>query len=350
MCSQMKHVNGQTSSRGRTILKMVIEDFVRTAHPVASKRLKDKYNIELSSASIRNTLHSLEEVGLLNHIHTSSGRIPTDIGYRYYVDELLELTEPTPSMKKIAMDELLAASSNIDRLLQITANSVAQVSNLFGFALLSAEVRSELTDLNLVKLSSGQILMVVGFKSDKVRTIILNLSMEIKDSLIDTIGSVLRERLVGLNVLEIIETIGDRLKDQRHFDNEIIQVLIQNAHEYFRISEDDQIFVSGKDQLWEHPEFSDPSEMMTMMKMLDNSETIKMSAKIPSDLGQSTIAIGSENPADFMEGCSVAARSINIGFDSISFGIIGPKRMNYGEVVTVLDLYADTIDGLNDDK
>ena len=330
MCSQMKHVNGQTSSRGRTILKMVIEDFVRTAHPVASKRLKDKYNIELSSASIRNTLHSLEEVGLLNHIHTSSGRIPTDIGYRYYVDELLELTEPTPSMKKIAMDELLAASSNIDRLLQITANSVAQVSNLFGFALLSAEVRSELTDLNLVKLSSGQILMVVGF--------------------IDTIGSVLRERLVGLNVLEIIETIGDRLKDQRHFDNEIIQVLIQNAHEYFRISEDDQIFVSGKDQLWEHPEFSDPSEMMTMMKMLDNSETIKMSAKIPSDLSHSTIAIGSENPADFMEGCSVAARSINIGFDSISFGIIGPKRMNYGEVVTVLDLYADTIDGLNDDK
>ena len=83
MCSQMKHVNDQTSSRGRTILKMVIEDFVRTAHPVASKRLKDKYNIELSSASIRNTLHSLEEVGLLNHIHTSSGRIPTDIGYRY---------------------------------------------------------------------------------------------------------------------------------------------------------------------------------------------------------------------------------------------------------------------------
>ncbi|MBF89160.1 MAG: heat-inducible transcription repressor HrcA [Candidatus Marinimicrobia bacterium] len=349
MFNRMKDCKNQTSNRDRIIFKIVVEDFVRTAHPVASKRLKDKYKIDLSSSSIRNTLHSLEAVGLLNHIHTSSGRVPTDIGYRYYVDELLELVEPTQSMKKVAMDELLSASSNIDRLLQITANSVAQVSHLFGFALLSAEIKSELTDLNLVKLSSGQILMVVGFKSDKVRTIVLNLSMEIKDSLIETIGSVLRERLVGLNVSEIIETISDRLKDQSYFDNEIIQVIIQNAQEYFTTSDDDQIFVSGKDYLFQHPEFSDPSEIQTMIRVLDNSETIKISAKLPSKSGQSVITIGAENSTEFMQDYSVATRSINIGDDSISFGVIGPKRMNYSEVVTVLDLYANTIDGLNDD-
>ena len=80
----------QPSDRDKAILKMVIEDFVDTAHPVASKRLKEEYNLELSPATIRNTLHFLEEVGLLSHIHTSSGRIPTDFGYRFYVDELLE--------------------------------------------------------------------------------------------------------------------------------------------------------------------------------------------------------------------------------------------------------------------
>ena len=114
--------------RAREILKMVIEDFVRTAHPVASKRLKEEYSIELSAASIRNTLHSLEEVGLLGHIHTSSGRIPTDFGYRYYVDELLESRMASESMQQIAMDELAAASSNVERLFQITANSLAELN------------------------------------------------------------------------------------------------------------------------------------------------------------------------------------------------------------------------------
>ena len=202
----------KANERDRTILKMVVEDFVQTAHPVASKRLKDEYSLTLSSASISNTLHGVEEVGLLSHLHTSSGRVPTDIGYRFYVDELLQSMAPSNSVRQIAMKELTAASSNVDRLLQITANSLAQLSNLFGFAVLETEEESELTDLDLVKLSSGQVLMVVGFKSEKVRTVLLNLSLDIKDSLIDMINSLLKERLIGLTVSEITETIGDRLK------------------------------------------------------------------------------------------------------------------------------------------
>ena len=328
---------------------MVVEDFVRTAHPVASKRLKDKYKIQLSSASIRNTLHSLEKAGLLNHVHTSSGRVPTDVGYRYYVDKLLELVDPPDSMRQIAMDELGAASSSVDRLLQITANSLAQLSSLFGFAILSAEAESELTDLDLVKLSSGQVLMVVGFKSEKVRTILLNLSIEINDSLIETVRSVLKERIVGLTVSEITNTISDRLMGETFFHNEIVQVIIENAEEYFTVSEGHNIFVSAKDQLWQHPEFSDPSEMRAMIKALDDSETIKISATHPSSgASEATIAIGTENPADVMHCCSVVTKAVSIGDNNISFGVIGPTRMNYGKVVTVLDLYATTIDGLND--
>lgn len=334
-------------NRAREILKMVIEDFVRTAHPVASKRLKEEYSIELSAASIRNTLHSLEEVGLLGHIHTSSGRIPTDFGYRYYVDELLESKMASESMQQIAMDELAAASSNVERLFQITANSLAQLNHLFGFAILSANSQSKLTDLDLVKLSSGQVLLVVGFKSEKVKTVLLNLSMGIKDSLVEMVASILRERLVGLTVSEIIKTIGDRLRDQSLFDNEIIQVIIENVEDYFPISTEDEIFSSAKDQLWQHPEFSEPDDMQSMIATLDNSEAIRKSVNLSNESEGLTIAIGSENPDHSMQSCSVVTKSIVLGENSASFGVIGPTRMNYAEVLTALNLFSSTIDKLS---
>ena len=338
----------KANERDRTILKMVVEDFVQTAHPVASKRLKDEYSLTLSSASIRNTLHGLEEVGLLSHLHTSSGRVPTDIGYRFYVDELLQSMAPSNSVRQIAMKELTAASSNVDRLLQITANSLAQLSNLFGFAVLETEEESELTDLDLVKLSSGQVLMVVGFKSEKVRTVLLNLSLDIKDSLIDMINSLLKERLIGLTVSEITETIGDRLKGQSLIDSELIQVIIENADEYFAVSAEDEVYVSSKDHLWQHPEFSDPLDMQMIMHTLDSAEIIRISASLPLGADETILAIGGENQTDAMHHCSVATREIKDGKKSISFGVIGPMRMNYGEVISVMEVFAETMNQIKD--
>ncbi|MEE2876984.1 MAG: heat-inducible transcriptional repressor HrcA [Candidatus Neomarinimicrobiota bacterium] len=345
----MTETKTTATDRDRTILKIVVEDFVQTAHPVASKRLKDEYSLHLSPASIRNTLHGLEEAGFLGHLHTSSGRVPTDTGYRFYVDELLGSPVPSSSVQRIAMKELAAASSNADRLLQITANSLGQLSNLFGFAVLEAEEDSELTDLDLVKLSSGQVLMVVGFKSEKVQTVLLNLSLEIKDSLIDMINSLLKERLVGLTVSEITGTIADRLRGQVVFDSELVQVIIENAEEYFAISSENGVFVSSKDQLWQHPEFSSPSDMRIMMRALDNSETIRVSASLPSKDDETILAIGGENPTGAMHDCSVVTRAVGVGEkEVISFGVIGPTRMNYGEVISVLDVFATTITRLKD--
>ena len=337
----------QPSDRDKAILKMVIEDFVDTAHPVASKRLKEEYNLELSPATIRNTLHFLEEVGLLSHIHTSSGRIPTDFGYRFYVDELLESKVASESMRQIAMDELAAASFNVERLFQITANSLAQLNHLFGFAILLVDSRRKLTNLDLVKLSSGQVLLVLGFKSEKVRTVLLNLSLEIKDSLIEMVASILRERLIGLSVSDITKTIGNRLRGQSIFESEIIQVIIENAEDYFSVSSEDEIFSSTKDQLWQHPEFSEPDNMQSMINALDNSKTIRSSVDMSAESASLTVAIGSENSAQSMHSCSVVTKSMVLGENSACFGVIGPTRMNYAEVLTVLDLFASTIEKLN---
>lgn len=332
------------SGRERAILKIVVDDFVRTAHPVASKRLKEKYGVELSPASIRNTLHSLEEVGLLSHLHTSSGRVPTDFGYRYYVDELLESKVASESLRRRAMEELTTASTSVERLLQITANSLAQLNKLFGFTILSADDKSELTDLDLVQLSSGQVLLVVGFKSEQVKTVVLNLSMEMRGSAVEMVASMLRERLVGLTVSEIRDTIGDRLRDRHLFDSEIVQVIIANAEEYFAVSLDDEIYASSKDQLWQHPEFGELADMQSMISTLDDTETIRSSAGLSVVEGGVGITIGSENADHTMQSCSVVTKTINVGGASACLGVIGPTRMDYSEVVTVVNLFASAID------
>ena len=170
--------------------------------------------------------------------------------------------------------------------------------------------------------------------------------MGIKDSLVEMVASILRERLVGLTVSEIIKTIGERLSYQSFFDNEIIQVIIENVEDYFPISNEDEIFSSTKDQLWQHPEFSEPDNMQSMIAALDDSEAIRKSVNLSDESEGLTIAIGSENPDHSMQSCSVMTKSIVLGENSACFGVIGPTRMNYAEVLTALNLFSSTIDKL----
>lgn len=124
------------TDRERTILKMVIEDYIVTAHPVPSARLKQKFHVNWSPATIRSVLHTLDEAGLLDHVHVSSGKIPTDSGYRFYVEELMDRVSESGRLKATIVNELLAVARNVDKILEITADTLARVSRLFGFAFL----------------------------------------------------------------------------------------------------------------------------------------------------------------------------------------------------------------------
>lgn len=331
------------TDRERDILKLVVEDYIQTASPVPSVRLKERFNIELSPASIRNTLHALEEAGFLGHVHTSSGRVPTDFGYRFYVDELIDLISGTEKIKSRMMEELTTVALNVDEILQLAANALAQISNLFGFAYLSSNRNAKLTDLDLVSLSSGYMLLILGFQSDQIKTVVLNVAVDVRHSHMETVASVLRERLVGLTIQEIRQTIAERLKDQEIYSNEIVQVIIDNAEVYFSNSTTDTVFTSQKDYLLEKPEFSSTGKMQSIVTALDDDSLLVRSLPATDSKGETEVVIGSENRSAALQDCSVVAGTFEHGELVGRLGIIGPTRMSYRDAQLLVNTFISIV-------
>ncbi|MFQ6616035.1 MAG: heat-inducible transcriptional repressor HrcA [Fidelibacterota bacterium] len=338
------------SERERTILKMVIEDYIETAHPVPSARLKQKFRIAWSPATIRSVLHTLDEVGLLDHVHVSSGKIPTDSGYRFYVEELMDKISESEIVKAQIVSELSAVAQNVDMILQITADTLARLSQLFGFAFLDLGSSTALTDLELIPMSSGRLLLVLGFESQHVKTAVLTISARVKESQLETITSVLRERLLGLSIGKIQSSIGDRLKNDEVYSSDLVQVIVKNARSYFAPSESPRILISQKDYLLQNPEFSDTDTVQSIVSVLDDSATLMKSiSEVLPDVDQTTLSIGKENPESALRHCSVVTRRFELGSVTGHLGVIGPTRMSYRDIYALVSTLSRTIPSLVDD-
>ena len=323
--------------REQSILKLVIEDYIETALPVPSRRLREKFHLSFSPASIRRVLHTLECAGLLDHIHTSSGRVPTDLGYRFYVDELMDPPQESEALENQIMAELLSVNRSVDQLVQITADFLARISKSFGFVLLDSNRRGKLTDLELIPLSSGRVLLVLGFQSDQIKTVVLDVSLDVKASHIDTVATVLRERLVGLTIDEIQMTIGQRLEDQAVYQSEIVQILVENPEDYFSTPESQYMSTSQKDLLLQHPEFSSSVSIQSIVSALDDEIFLVNSVPRRVKNDKTDIRIGKENPDSALQSCSVVSRNFASGEFKGLLAIIGPTRMFYQEVCTVVN-------------
>ena len=265
----------ELNDRENLILKTTIEDFISSGIPISSQKLYQRYFHSISPATIRNTLAALEKKGLLKHMHTSSGRLPTDSGYRYYVDTLIQ--ENTTSM----IDEydnvssrLSAVADNLEDLLQATALMLGKISRLFGVVMVSHQQRSILTDIELVQMASDRIMVVLALKSGFIRSVVLNLNLAIKDSVLEVINQALKERLLGLSLDEIQDTILDRMRETDVYDHEIVQVLIQNSDKHFVISGDKLIYTSSFSQLLDYPEFHEIKKLQTLMTYF-NEESLE---------------------------------------------------------------------------
>ena len=167
----------QLNDRENLILKTTIEDFISSGLPISSQKLYKHYFHSISPATIRNTLAGLEKKGLLKHMHTSSGRVPTDSGYRYYVDTLIQDNTSVIDEYDNISNSLSAVADNLEDLLQATALMLGKISHLFGVVMVSHQQRSILTDIELVQMASDRIMVVLALKSGFLRSIVLNLSL-----------------------------------------------------------------------------------------------------------------------------------------------------------------------------
>ncbi|MBI3788564.1 MAG: heat-inducible transcription repressor HrcA, partial [Ignavibacteriales bacterium] len=200
------------NEREREILRHVVYNYIQTAIPVGSRYISKKFESHLSPATIRNVMADLEESGYLSHPHTSAGRVPTDIGYRYYIDFLMDV-EQLSQQDKLEIQNQLGGTTEPETLLRETSKLLGKISKQLSIVS-SPHISSGIFEkLELIPISSSKVLVVISIRSGLVKTLMLEVGTEISRQLLEQVGRILNERLSGLTLLEIRDTFVERIRD-----------------------------------------------------------------------------------------------------------------------------------------
>ena len=330
------------TNREATILSDVVEYYIESGLPVSSGYLTKNCGLNISSATIRNAMFSLEQKGYLTHLHTSSGRIPTDTGYRFYVNIIQEYQVLDNQISEKIEQELLIISNNVDELLDATAFMLAKVSHMFGIILVSGYQKSILSDIELVVLDGNRVMLVLAMDTGSVESIVMNLNLTIQPKLIHKITRILKERLVGFSLKEIQSTINRRLNDTEMYSHELVQILINNSNKYFHIDNNKSIYTSSTNVLLDQPEFQDISNFQRILPALDKAYLNNHFKINFTDQSNQTL-IGKENEDELLKDCAIITTQFDSGLIKGRIGVVGPKRVPYISVQATLEKFAEII-------
>lgn len=336
----------ELTEREKTILRNVIHQFILTANPVGSRYIAKKYGLNLSPATIRNIMADLEDSGFLNHPHTSAGRIPTDLGYRLYVDSLMEPAKLDSEEEDLINSNFESTASDTSELLKITTIVLSNITNQIACVTYPKFDDAVLSRIHIVQLSSTKILVVINIASGNVRTITLELDAEIKESEVLIVEHLLNEKLAGLKFNEIKKSFSERLKDNPNAKIPIIRVFVDSIDRIFTDdSESEKSFISGAKNIVKQPEFEDVDQFQSVIELIEDKEVIvhildKNRIKKIDDV---VISIGKENKPDWLSEYSTVTKTYSIGDAKGTLGIIGPKRMQYSKTVAAVSYLAELL-------
>lgn len=326
--------------REKQVLACLISHYVSTADPVGSRAIANKFRLGISPATIRNTMQDLEEMGLVLQPHTSAGRIPTDSGYRLFVDMLLGKVAISEAEKKAIDDSIRAGSGGVDSILEQTTRVLADLSNQLGVSLTPKLDDSILSRIELIRMAEGKVLIVLAFSSGLARTILIEVETHIGQTEIQVMNQVLNEKLAGLTLGHIRLTISERLAGSDG-NPRLLRLFIDDQSDIWRNLENDSMHIGGTDNLINQPEFSDREKLQKVIRMLDDqSDMISLLRENATAEGGIIITIGAENKAREIQSCSVVSASYQAGQTSGTIGVIGPTRMPYGKLSSLVQYAA----------
>ncbi len=338
--------NGELNDRERSILRYVIQQFILTAAPVGSRNITKKYDLGVSPATVRNIMSDLEDSGYINHPHTSAGRIPTDKGYRYYVDSLMDLKKIGTLEKGIINNSLENIEPDTDELLNISSALLSSITKQLACVSYPKIDSAVLEKLQIVRLSSTRILIVISIKSGIVKTITLEVKSDIKDLQFSSVQSLLNERLSGSTFQDIRATFSERFKDVHKSQKPMIHLFVNSVDKIFKdIKQSDKIVITGAKNVLKQPEFGDPQKFQGVIELIEDKEVIihVLEKSGGSATDRVFISIGSENKVKELTEYSFISKEYRQGDILGTLGVIGPKRMEYSKVIAIVDYIAKSL-------
>jgi heat-inducible transcriptional repressor len=340
--------------RERQVLGIIIQSYVVTAAPVSSRYIAKNYNLGLSDATIRNVMADLEDFGFISQPHTSAGRVPTDKGYRYYVDLIMSVQRIDEEEKRrIDSDMSLYAIDRHDssEVLLTAARVLGSISQQLSVVLSPRLSFAVFERLDMVLLSSSRIMAILSIQSMFVRTIVMELDVEVSRQQIEQVVDIVNERLSGLTLDEIRTTISRRLGDCRA-DDSLLGLIVRSSDVLFDESPViDRLYIAGTEYIVSQPEFDQPEKVRDLICMIEDKK--RMARLVEHDEGvfvssrptgrDVSITIGREHPVLTAEDFTVVTTPYYVGATMGRLAVLGPKRMDYARVVRVVNYMADRL-------
>ena len=341
------------TERKLTILKAIIQNYLETGEPVGSRTLSKYTDLKLSSATIRNEMADLEDLGYISQPHTSAGRIPSDKGYRFYVDLLMEKKEQEISERE---DALLEKTDKVEKVLQQAAKVLASNTN-YATMITGPQVgTNKLKFLQLSRMEEGKLLAVIVVEGNLVKNTILNIESDISEEELLKLNVLINSALNGLTIDQINLGIITQLKEQAGDYSCVVGSVLEAVAEAIKHESAPVIYTSGANNIFRYPELSDEKNAQRLISTFEEKEELAKLLEDNLDKNSESgsqsnsgiqVYIGEENGMQDMKDCSVVTARYDLG-DGVqgTLGVVGPKRMDYEKVVGTLKNLRDQLDAI----
>jgi heat-inducible transcriptional repressor len=338
-------MTGEMTDRERTVLRYVVHDFIETATPVGSRYICKHHEDEigLSPASVRNVMSDLEGKGYISHPHPSAGRVPTDMGYRLYLNSLMEIARLSDQIQKAIRNDL-HATQDVEELLRDSSKLLSKISHQLCVVTAPQLSSGTFEKIELVPLLGNRVMVIVSIKSGLVRTIMMEVASEIRREKLDDLGRFLNERLYGLTLQQIRDSFSERVKEAQNEETGLIRLFIDSVDKIFVTDQAGRLHIAGTENIIEQPEFVNPRDFRSVIELINDEEIIiHVLRKNEISPNEIRVTIGTENEDEKLKHYSVITSSYSVGDVTGSIGVIGPTRMPYERMIPLVDYVARTI-------
>ena len=329
--------------RKKRVLQAIVEEYINSAEPVSSGTIVKKHNIQCSSATIRNDMMELEQIGLLDKPHTSAGRVPSPKGYRFYVDKLLK--EDNISFEEInyIKSKLQNKVNEIEELTKIVTNTLAEVTHYTSLAIgPKAEVQN-IEDIKFVLLGRNILMAVILTDAGIIKETIIKFENEITQSQVDDLNYIFNVKLYGKPLTEIDNSMEEYIMSEMNSQLNIIKPILKQINKV--LSENSKLYLEGQNKVFDYPEFKEADVARNFLNLLDEKDIVEniIANGISKDVN---VYIGDEQEDKNFKNLSLITFKHELdGKELGTIGIIGPTRMDYSKVISIMKYISKYLNG-----
>ena len=330
----------ELDQRAQLLLKQLINQYTLDAQPVASKNLAELSGLDVSSATIRNIMAKLESLGLVDSPHTSSGRIPTQAGYRFFIDKMLEVNDLSSQARK-AISDSLGVDKTSSGLIQCATDIISNITHLAGVVSLTHAAPAEIRHIEFMRLSEQRILVILVINKDEVHNKVIQVDRDYSDAELKRATQTLSRYLIGQNFKDAREQLRRELSDLKTDVNSIMETVLKAMEDVCNDSGADELLTSGETNLLEFAELSDINKLRNLFNVFnEKKDLLKLLDGCTSAKGVE-IFIGTESGYSVLSDCSVVGAPYHINGEIVGvLGVIGPTRIAYEQIIPVVDVTA----------